>query len=210
MLQLGQRALRFEEYLLRRAWGVYYAVWAFTFLMFFSIPSVVYVISPSLASSPYPYFLGYGLAGGLGSWATYVNFQRVYRTTRLRRALSGTKRVSRRLRFLALVLIWVSPFLLFFVPYQILGFRGLSMGYLVLIYVAAWIYISLRRSFTSFPLEGVFAIASFTSACILSVYSVLEAQYFVLQTTWLVTTIVWTFCALYALYRAPEMAVYEE
>ena len=207
MLQIGQRALRFEEYVLRRAWGVYYAVWALAFIMYFSVPSIINIVSPSLVSNPYPYFLGYGLVGGSAGWATYLNFEKVYRTIRLKRALSGGRQVNRRLGFAAWSLIGTSFFLLFFVPYRLLGLKGLSVGYLGLIYVVVWIYTALKRTFTSFPLEGVLAMASLASSCVLSVYSILEEQYFVEEASWLLTTLVWVFCALYALYHAPDMVV---
>jgi len=210
MLKIGERALKFEEYVLRRAWGVYYAVWAFAFLLFFSVPSIISFVSPSLVNNPYPYFMGYGLVGGMAGWATYLNFEKVYKTIRLRRALLGGREVSRALRIGTWVLILVSNFLLFFVPYRLLGPKGLSVGYIGLIYVMFWVYSALKRSFTYFPLEGVLAIASLTSSCLLSVYFILTAKYLLSETSWLFTTLVWIFCALYALYHAPDMVVYDE
>ena len=210
MLQIGRRALRFEEYVLRRAWGVYYAVWALFFSVLFIIPSVIGLVAPSLTDSPYPYFLGYGVAGGLAGWATYLNFEKVYRTIRLRRALLGGTQARRSLKIGGWILIGVSNFLLFLVPYYLLGFKGLSVGYLGLLYVGVWIYTALRRTFTDFPLEGVLAIASFASSCLLSIYSILEGDYLITETSWLLTMLVWVFCAFYALYHAPEMLVYDD
>ena len=41
LICVGNRAVAMERYILRRAWGIYYAIWTLSILLFIYIPNIL-------------------------------------------------------------------------------------------------------------------------------------------------------------------------
>ncbi|MEM0272241.1 MAG: hypothetical protein QW514_06860 [Thermoprotei archaeon] len=208
MIRVGKRAVKFQLYLLRRAWGVYYAVWALAFFFFTFLPPILVFILPNMANNPVTYYVGYALVGCMAGYATFINFEKVYKTVKLKTTLELKR--SNFYRRLFGVLFGVGYLLLFTSSFYFFGFRGISTAYIALLLVPAWILYALRRSFDTIPLEGLLAAAFYIASVLLSTYFFLRGDYLPIYVAWSATTFIWAFSAFYALYSAPEMLVNED
>ncbi|PSO04352.1 hypothetical protein B9Q13_04805 [Candidatus Marsarchaeota G2 archaeon ECH_B_SAG-G16] len=130
MERVGKRAIAFQRYVLRRAWGVYYAIWVFAFFWFVFLPYLI--LSFVSQNADIAFYLGYTLVGGLAGYATWVNFSKAYRTLILKRSLFGERRSYYRWFFVA---FWISFFIAIQLLFHFFGSRVLSVYYLLLLSV---------------------------------------------------------------------------
>lgn len=207
---LADRALAFQAYILRRAWGVYYAVWASAFLFFFAFPAIGGATLLGFSWWGPALFIG-GYAGiSLGAMvATGRIFGRAHGSLRLYRARGlFPARTSPLLPALLLLTVVVGVILLAFAAGgNLVGYmvQDLALGAIIL-----WVFSSLRGSFPRIPPEGFVALGTFAGSILLSAgafFWTRDAGYFALA--WGLATGGWFFSALYALYHAPEEMVVE-
>ncbi len=204
LLEVGIRAVRFQAYILRRAWGVYYAVWALAFMAFVFLPAIVGTLLPRYAAQPYPYIVLYVLVSiGAYSAARHV-FRRAYRTAALRGAIQGNRTRFTR-SWVAAGAIWITLYIALAVSIGFLGLRLENLFFLLLLWVPYWIYVSQKNTFGKPPPEAYLAIISYVVADIISLTLGQANNFYYLDAAWVSASLVWGLCSLYALYHAPEM-----
>ncbi|MEM0116993.1 MAG: hypothetical protein QXV32_00945 [Conexivisphaerales archaeon] len=89
---LAKQALTFQNFVIRRAWGVHYAVWALVVSVWVFLPRIMYYVAPQLPWTAY--FIFYSLVGVAAGFATSSIFGRAHRTVVLRSAF-GNPAMSR-------------------------------------------------------------------------------------------------------------------
>jgi hypothetical protein len=207
---VGRRAIKFQNYVLRRAWGIYYAVWSLAIFLYGFVPFVAHALAPTYGYSALFYIVIYAVIGGLAGWVTMVNFSKAWRTIRLRRALDYPKRSSAAPRISLFFAIFFGYFASFYLAQYFFGLGGEALTYALLFSVSIYVYVWLKRSFEKAPVEGLLACVSYGSASIVSVYAVIARLDLLITISWSLTILVWVFASIYALYRAPEEMVNDD
>ncbi|MDG6991436.1 MAG: hypothetical protein JRM99_08495 [Nitrososphaerota archaeon] len=204
--EVGERALTFQRYVYRRAWGAYYAVWSAAFFAFSlggELP--LFALVPAGVSWA-PYALLYGGVGLGAGVATLWVFRGANRAISLRNAIGRHPRTGGR-RYYALIWVWwLGFYVLAFASFTFVPAEALSVLYASLFTVEVFIYFGLKVSFQDrTPFEGRLALVSYGVAVTLSfVASLFTSEPLFFEVVWGVTTATWLFCALLALSRAPE------
>ena len=198
-----EKALRFQEYVLRRAWGIYYALWAAIISSYLVVPSLVSLFYPSAPG--YLYFLFYSIASLLGTLATTRIFLVARRTLELRNALHRRGRAS---SYRGVLLIWLAVFVAFAAAAAASESAFIATYVAVLTFIDAYIYRALRLSFPRIPFEGYVALGTYTVSIAVFALSFLRVLPSISMTASTAITVAgWVFSALYALYHAPEAMV---
>src|SRR5579875_833398 len=86
LLCAGNKAVRTVRYLLRRAWGKYYAIWAFSIFLFIYIPNFLNQLTSTLLQDV-GFSVSYGSIIVVSSYLTGLTFEKVARTAKLQKAL---------------------------------------------------------------------------------------------------------------------------
>jgi hypothetical protein len=204
LARIADRALVFQGYLLRRAWGVYYAIWSAALTTFFIFPALA--AAPLLALPWWGGGVYYATLLALvlvAIWATSWAFGQTFRSARFRQARYA-RRVGRR-RFLQMVGIGLGIFALVTAIAFLSSFAGLLVLDASLGVINLWLLLAVRRSFPRVPPEGTIAVATYAASILGSAAALLvthDQLWFGLS--WIVGAAGWAFCGVYALYHAPE------
>ncbi len=199
---IAERALTFQRYVFRRAWGIYYAVWAAAITVFSFIGYLP--LSQSDVWLVFPLFYGgVGLLAGLAS--TWI-FSNALRTLRLRRVLAKDEGRGHRKYYGILLGWWVTFYALIGASFAFFATHAMSILFASLFSVEIFIYYQLKLSFSNkMPFEGKLALISYGFSTTFSfVVSIFSNNTTLFSVAWGTTIIAWLFCALYALRRAPE------
>ncbi|HTT72748.1 MAG TPA: hypothetical protein VMG99_01160 [Thermoplasmata archaeon] len=200
----AERALVFQNFLIRRAWGVYYAIWSAALVTFLVFPALVAAAYPTLSPPGEAAYYGLILLVVLLSvWATSWAFGQTFRALRLRRALRHES--SRHWHLYLFLAVGVGLFALVFLVATLNSFAGLLFLDACLGVVNLWILLSVRDAFPRVPPEGSVAIGTYAVSIVGSATAlVLTGNQSWFGGFWLVAIVGWAFAALYALYHAPE------
>jgi hypothetical protein len=199
-----QRALEFQGYRLRRAWALYYLIWAPVLIVLFVVPGV---LAGPLASPTTVEVVLYdalqAVAIVAAIWATWWSVAQAARTGRLRDTLEG-RALSRR--WFLQILAWGIAITALVVT---VGFVSLFAGLLVLDAslggIVLWLLVQVRPWFHPVPLEATVAVGSYAvSVGSSAVALVLTHSQFLFSAGWTVAPLAWAFAGVYALYHAPE------
>jgi hypothetical protein len=207
---VGRRAIRFQNYVLRRAWGVYYAVWALAIFLFEFVTYSTSVLAPVYGYNVVFYIVVYTVIGGLAGWVTMVNFSKAWKTIRLRRALAHPKCSTEAPKITRFFAIFLGYFAGFYLANHFFGVSGEALTYVLLFSIPVFVYFWLRRSFEKTPIEGILACVSYGSASLVSAYSVVAHLDVMTTVAWSITIFAWVFASIYAFYRAPEELVNQD
>jgi len=199
--RVGERALEYQRYIFRRAYGVYYLIWA----------AVIALVGSNLGALV-------GLKGGLGGGvisavslailalavvATARIFREAMRALRLFRALGNERNGSYAPYFVA----WLAAIIAIASAVGILApENSQAILYALLLPVPFVIYYMLGMAFPDGrPIEGLLALTAYGSAAALSLaLSLLAIDSWVVGWAWGATVVVWSLAAFYALFRAPD------
>ena len=198
-----ERALKFQEYILRRAWGIYYALWAAIISSYAAMPDIIPLVYPSAPG--YVYFLFYSIVSFFGTLLTARIFSVARRTLELRLAASGKRKGS---PYRGLLLMWLVIFAAFAVAAFASESAFIATYIAFLTFIDVYIYRALRLSFPKMPPEGYVALGTYTFSIpilALSFLHVLPSLSMTASTAVIVAG--WIFSAIYALYHAPEAMV---
>jgi hypothetical protein len=207
--EIADRALAFQRFVYRRAWGTYYAVWSGAFLVFvfgWQLPFAS-VFPPSLLWVPYAVLYGgVSLGGGLASAEI---FAKARRDISLRRATRDREPRRIRRQDAPIWLLWLGFYVVAFASFALFQREALSILYAMLFLVEVFLYYTLKYSFPDgIPFEGRLALASFglcTSASLVATILTQDSPF--LPVLWVLNTALWLFCAFYALRQAPDELV---
>ncbi len=207
--QIAGRALRFQRYVFRRAWGVYYAVWAAA-IAAFSFGYPVISLIPPPANLPWiPYALFYGGVGIIAGFASAWIFRNAAKTAHLRTALQPNRNVRWQYRLIGIW--WLAFYVIIGISFTYFSAYAITIFFAMLFSVVGFVYYLLRFSFDKeIPVEGKLAVISYGAATAVSFVASIftpATNYVPTSVAWFVAIVVWLFCALYSLKRAPEELV---
>lgn len=209
--QIAERALTFQRYIFRRAWGTYYAVWAAAYVVFAFVWEIPFQSLFPGYLSWVPYAVLYGGVGLGAGIATMWIFKNAWRTLFLQKA-AGTYQPVRGKSFASIWVWWLGFYVMAYLIFQFLPKEALAILFALLSSVEIIIYYGLRLSFQGeFPSEGKLAMASYGTCIVVSfIASLFTSQSFaypLIGIAWGGLIAVWLFCAFYALWRASEELV---
>jgi hypothetical protein len=204
---IGKKALLFQSYVLRRAFGEYYAAWAVALFCFLLIPELVF--------SQFGYVLwaeacvfGADVAIGIVTTVfTRRSFQKSARTAALRRTLRAN---ARGMGGRYTLFLWWGVFAaLAALALLFSSIIAYSLLYGILLVIDLLLYTWLRRSFPDgIPGEGKLAVVTYGGGAVASfVLSLLNGYSIFSGAPWAVVVAVWLFSSMYAFKRAPEELV---
>ncbi len=202
--RLAGRALVFQAYLLRRAWGVYYLIWSAALVGFFVVPGVL--TGPLAPTTDIELVLYYGYLVGviaLAVWGTSWAFSQSARAAWLRDVLEGRRRSRQRF----FQILWISLAIagaVFAVSY-FSSYAGLLVLDAALGGIILWVLVQVRLWFHPPPPESALAIGSYATSVLSSALAlVLTREQALYSVLWLIATVGWAVAGAYALYHAPE------
>lgn len=202
--QLAEKALVFQTYVLRRAWGVYYSVWSFAVSFWIILPVILGKLYPDAPSTLY--FVLYSLIGMLAGSATARIFSNAWRTLALRRIIRRERKRPKRI--LLYRFWWIPIYAIMIFAFVFERFYFYTLFLLLLTSVDIMVYYELKISFSRLPFEGLLAIVSYAVSLAIGLYSSLISNgYLFFVIAWAPMVISWFICSLYALYHAPESLV---
>lgn len=202
--RLAGRALVFQAYLLRRAWGVYYLIWSAALIGLFVVPGIL--TGPLAPTTDIELGLYYAALVGviaLAIWGTSWAFTQSARAEWLRDALEGRRRS--RQRFLQILWIGLGITALVSAVSYFSDFAGLLVLDAALGGVVLWVLVQVRSWFHPPPPEATLAIGSYSTSVVSSAVAlVLTNDQVLYSVLWLIATVGWAAAGVYALYHAPE------
>ncbi|EZQ10185.1 hypothetical protein CM19_04365 [Candidatus Acidianus copahuensis] len=206
---IAKDVLKWQRYIIRKTYGVYYALWAGLITIFTFSPYFIF----NVFNSKYSVILliiTYLLAESLGFWFTRKIFRKTNRTIEFNSALEKNKNNSKKrnpwkLGILIIIIISAVEYALAITAKDLVGYifyslLGASILYLL---IGIILYISLKGIFNNIPLEGKLASFSLIGG---GLVNLLPSLYFGFP-LWVLTSIIiiltWLFSSIFALYYAP-------
>ncbi len=156
---VAEAALRLQELLLRRAWGVFYAAWSGSMLVSIFVTPIVAASFPS-AFTIVPHVIVNMAVSGIAVVATVTAFRRVRDTAEVRRAI-GTAGWTRLLSYRAFASLWAAVYAV--VILVLAFFISDIVNVVLLVYAVMLLYAfyALKLSFPrKLPIEGMVALSS--------------------------------------------------
>lgn len=200
---VARQAVNAEYLILRRSWGVYYAIWALIISIFILAPYPIINYVPRHAQ--YIAFLViYPSLGILASLASFRVFRKANHLIFLKRSLASES--IRPMKRWIVHVSWVVVLLM--TIFLALGLRNYA-GYIVAVvffaFLDTYIYLIQRRSFPVIPPEGKLAVYAywFSSAMSLAL-SVVFRSALLFSLLWIPMVAAWLFASMYALYHSSE------
>lgn len=201
-----KRAIRLNEYLLRRAWGILYLALALSmFLSIFGSPIINSLISTGLARA----ITMDMSASGCGVIAILWAFKRVRNTAEITHP-EGDRTWSRLLGYRFIVPLWIALNGLVVLTVALARDRISLVDLLIHLGLAIYLYYALRLSFSKkIPVEASIAIASLMLSSVASL-----AMLPIVTSTgpyaliWLATIVIWILSGIYA--RTRPIPEFEE
>lgn len=215
IIQINQRALNFERFILRRAFGLYYLVWALAILEFIGTPLIFEHIYSNLTYFIIIYLIGYFITLVIGISLSRTIFLKVFRTYKFqyRRIYNDKKKIY---YLYPLLIVFILTFsYIFQKPFF---FQGLYV-YIINLLLFAFgfkLFKYIKISFQKVPPEGYIAFYTYNASAAGSiVFFIISSALFknlVLYSfiPWALALFGWFCCAFYAIYHAPDEVVNNE
>jgi hypothetical protein len=205
----GERALSFQRYMFRKSWGVYYAVWAVAFTLYFFLPSFADILGfGGVLASSYV-LLGIDLVVSIiAGWMSGRIIEKARNSLLVQQGIRPHAGPYQRHHK------WFAAWWLTYILTILLASVYFSSHYLAVVFALATtvtfvFYYALKSSFPDeIPSEGKIAVAFFAAATITSfLVSVLSFNPTIYEVLWIVTIFVWFAAALYSLLHATDELV---
>lgn len=195
--QIGWKALMYQRYILRRAYAYYYASWAFTILLYLTIP----LVFPQIGN--FGLFVIYITIGIITTLFSGYVFRKARRRRELYGLLSGKR--TYKLNLVVLIVWWVAFILAIDFGYYYFRNADYLIVNLFLIFIAIFLAVQLRASFPEgIPFEGLLASFSFgLSASLGLLLSILGFSSFS-TVLWFFTVVCWFLSSYLSFERSQE------
>ena len=215
IIQINQRALNFERFILRRAFGLYYLVWALAILEFIGTPLILEYFYSNLTYFIIIYLIGYFITLVIGISLSRTIFLKVFRTYKFRH--QGIYKDRKKIYYLYPVLILLI-IVFSYVLQRPFFFQGLYVYIInLLLFVFGFRLLKyIKISFEKVPPEGYIAFYTYDISAAGSIlFFIISSELFknlVLYSfiPWTLALFGWLFCAFYAIYHAPDEVVNNE
>jgi hypothetical protein len=203
---VGKKAVTIDRYLQRRAWGIYYSIWAFSiFLFIFLSYPVSFIKQPTVQIVVY--IISYVLIVIFASNFSGLVFSKAKRLANLQRDLSvQDHRESNKNSFIGIIL-----FILIVVAISVISsgllrtFLGILLEVTFLALIDFYVYVMLKKSLGKIPGEGLMAVSVFMFSDIGSALTAIiyrSGVYF--EYLWIPTVAAWFLASIYSLYHARD------
>ena len=206
---VGAKAVSLDRYLQRRAWGIYYSIWAFSIFLFIFLSYPVGLIKQSSVQIVV-YIISYVLIVVFASYFSGLVFSKAKRLLNLQRDLSVLdQNDSNKNSFIGILV-----FILIVVAISVISsgllrtFLGILLEVMFLALIDLYVYVMLKKSLGKIPGEGLMAVSVFMFSDIGSAVTVViyrSGAYF--EYLWIPTVIAWFLASIYSLYHARDELV---
>ena len=205
LLCVGNRAVVMERYLLRRAWGIYYAIWALSILLFIYLPNLLNPIRPVLLQD-IAFGSSYAAIIAVSGYISGLVFSRAARAAKLQGDLAGNSRRNFKdaiINYTTLILLFLLVILLATGLFKF--FFGVFMEAVILVLVAVYVYRWVTRSLGKVPPEAAMAIVTFILSDICSTISVIVTRgAFYYADIWIPTVAAWFLASIISFANAGD------
>ena len=197
---VAAKALKFDFYIFRKAYGSYYAVWATVIFLFIFLPNIIYypAIIPYV---PYIFLIVYMAILAVAIWITGRVFRNAAQIIGFKSILHGKRNDSPGSEILKALSIT-----LFIVVIIVISIYGIDNIFEFLIFFSFLVFIMLSHwknmalTFEKIPVEGFISLGSYILTLVMSLISI-----FVLKSqldfylSWIPVIAGWYFSAFYAI-----------
>ncbi len=206
LTMVGKQSILADRYLLKRVWGIYYAIWSLTIFIYMLLPYTISLVTSSFTELVI-YIVAFSAVTAIAGYFSARVFARSAKHAAMRLRLSN--RYSRRFHLVNYIQIAILMFL-------VGGFAATASGFLknqdggflvstILIAIMIFVLVRLKNSFGNIPLEGVLAASTFLFSCVSSLVSVaLTGGFMYYVFFWIPTVVGWLFASFYSLYTAAD------
>jgi ABC-type Na+ efflux pump permease subunit len=203
---LGIKAVKLDRYLQRRAWGIYYSIWATSIFLFTFLSYPIGLIKETYLQLG-AYFISYAVIIISASYFSGIVFSKAKRLANLQRNLSGINNEDSNKNSLTGILLFIVLIVALIVISSGLlrTFLGIILEVTALGLVDLYVYHMLKRSLNKIPYEGLMAVSVFIFSDIGSAVTAIifrSPEYFLYL--WIPTIVIWFFASIYALYHARD------
>ncbi|MEM0157524.1 MAG: hypothetical protein QXN26_05625 [Thermoplasmataceae archaeon] len=199
---IGDRSILADRYLFKRAWGVYYAIWALSIALFIFLPYMINPISNILLRDSLSISV-YILIVFLAIYFTSYIFTKTRRLVNLRDAIKHNTNHGKRRGTSIFILIALISAIIIIGSTSELNLAGAIAGASIFALIDLYIYTALKESFDRIPFEGSVAITTFLLSDMASAISIIiTGNSNLYGELWLPALVGWLFAGFYSLYSA--------
>lgn len=197
----AERALEYQRYLFRRAYGLFYLVWAAALALLTLTSSSILTDLSAETEAAFVVFASTILIGAV--FLTARIFRNARRSLELRSALRANR--ERRSHAHYFLLWFAAVYGVVLLADVLLPAYSQDLLYALLLPVPFLLYSMLGVAFPEGrPAEGITALAVYGGTVVLNlVLSVAQLAFWVTSIAWAVTASVWLAAAFYGIWRAP-------
>ena len=217
IIEINKKAIIFERFIIRRAYGLYYLIWAFALLEFILVPIILF--STNFTDLEYLYIIWiliYFITLFTAIKLTKNLFSKIYRTYKLEYGIRNSrfKRIN-YVYMLAAVLLLVG-FAYFFQRDYFYYALFLYITNIVLFTMGFRIFEYIKLSFQNIPVEGYIAVYSYITSAAGTMLFFITSSFFLKNLIpysfliWIIALAGWFFSSYYAVYHAPDEVVANE
>ena len=205
LICVGNRAVVMERYLLRKAWGIYYAIWALSILLFIYLPNLLNPIRPAYLQD-IAFGASYAAIILVAGYISGFVFSRAAGAAKLQEDLAGKSSRNVKasiLNFTIMVFLFLMVILLATGLFR--SFFGALLEAIILALVAVYVYHSVSRSMGKVPAESAIAIITFIFSDIFSTFSaIITRGGFYYADFWIPTVVAWLLASLISFANAGD------
>ena len=203
---VGTKAVSLDRYLQRRAWGIYYSIWAFSIFLFLFLSYPIDLIRLFYVQI-IVYIASYIIIVVFASYFSGLVFSRAKRLASLQRDLSNLdKREPMKNSLIGILLIILLIAAIILISSGLLRtFLGILLEVTFLAFIDLYVYNMIKRSLGKIPYEGWMAVSVFIFSDIGSALTVIifrSPEYF--EYLWIPTVVAWFLASIYSLYHARD------
>lgn len=204
-----RRALAFQRYIFKKAWGLYYAIWASTFAVYFFLPTILSTagLSPNLGNDYLLLVIDLAVSIAAGAASGRI-IERARNAAFVRSAVQASPSIFERRKKL-FAAWWIIYFSLMIGAAILFSAHLLSIVFGLATSGTLVFYYALKACFQErLPDEGLIAISVFGLAATVSfVLSLFNPSATFYALVWGITILVWFSASLYTLLHATEELV---
>jgi hypothetical protein len=206
---LGTKAVRLDRYLQRRAWGVYYSIWAVSILLFTFLSYPISLIRGAYLQLA-AYVIAYVLIVLFASYFSGLVFSKARRLANLESDLSDhqDRNIKKKCGIGTLVLAVLIVAIIIIGSDLLRTAIGVLLEVIILALIDLYVYRMLVKSLGKIPFEGLMAVSVFMfsdvgSAATVFIYR--SPEYF--GYLWIPTIFAWFIASIYSIYHARDELV---
>ncbi len=202
---VGIKAVHLDRYLQRRAWGIYYSIWALSFFLFAFLTYPIELI-PQEYLRDVAYIFSYTIIIAVAGYVTGVVFSKAIKLSKFENTIFRKYQANKPKNFsMSYIMLLIIVALVITGTLLLRNFAGLFLITSFLALLDIYIYRMIRKSLGRLPPEAIAAVSVFMLSDLggaLATVILRSAYYF--GYFWIPTIIVWFLASVYSIYNASE------